>query len=174
MSPPAAPRPRVTVLDDGPRLVLRFHRPRGPRLVLGLFLGSWAVGWAGAGAGLVAMLRAAGEQRAAATSAGMGAVLWLLGAAFVAWAFFRAVLSAEVVEVDGPALTVRHVAGPLRPGTAYELARIRNLRLEPGAARRTSFAFEHGGSTVRFGSGLDGPEAEAVLAALSARLPAPR
>ena len=169
---PTASRAHIDLHEEGDRLVLRFLRPRAPRVMLGAFLAFWAIGWAGAGGGVVALFAAAEEEPRAATLAGMGAVVWVAGLAFALWALFRGVLATQVVEVDRSALTVRHVAGPLRPGSRYELARVRDLRLEGGAGRRSAFAFEHGGRTVRFGVGAPGDQAGLALEALRVRLPA--
>ena len=139
--------------------------------MLGAFLAFWAVGWTGAGGGVVALFAAAEVEPRAATLAGMGAVVWLAGVAFALWALFRGVLAIQEVVVDRSVLGVRHVAGPLHPGTAYDLARVRDLRIEGGGALRASFAFEHAGRTVRFGLGVAVDEAEGALASLRARLP---
>jgi len=170
MSAPAKPlAPRAELSREPSRLVVRFRRPLAPRLAFAAFL-CFLV--AGVLAGLVAVASMLGTGRLegpAATAAGMWLVALALGLGFAGWAFFRAVLATEVVEVGPDTLTLRRVAGPLRTGSAYELARVRNLRLE-GRPGRTSLAFEHAGRTVRFGLGLGGAEAEEVLAALRERV----
>lgn len=171
-APSAGSRTRIVVRDEGDRLVLRFERPRAPRVMLGAFLAFWAVGWAGAGGGVVALFAAAEVEPRAATLAGMGAVVWLGGVAFALWALFRGVLATQEVAVGRSTLTIRHVAGPLHPGTSYDLARVRDLQIEGGGTRRAAFAFVHAGRRVRFGLGIAGEEAEGALAALRARLPA--
>jgi len=160
-------------IDRAPdRLVLRFHTPRAPRVVLGLFLGFFLAGWAAGLVAVVSMMAAGQVDGRAATVAGMWLVVWAGGGLFAFWVLFRSVLATEVVEVDGTSLSVRRVLGPVGFGTPYELRRIRNLRHDaPGRSSRYSFAFEHAGRTLRFGPGVPAGEAAEVLAAVRERFP---
>jgi hypothetical protein len=170
--------PRVEIVRQPALLSVRVRQPLAPRVLYALFLGFFLLG-ALAGLVAVASLMVGGRvDGRAATAAGMWLVALLFGVGFAAWAFFRAVLAREVVEVDGQALAVSHVAGPLRTGESYPLTGVRNLRHEVlpsprrrGRGRRVAFAFDHGDRTVRFGYGVDGAQAAEVLAALHERVP---
>jgi len=166
--------PRVEIVRQPDRLLVRLWQPLPQRLFYAVFLGFFL---AGTLAGLVAVVSVFAGDRVegpAATAAGMWLVALLFGVGFAAWAFFRAVLAHEVVEVGGESLALRHVAGPIRTGTSYELGGLRNLRHEElprrgQRPRRLAFAFDHAGRTVRFGFGLAGPQADEVLTALRER-----
>jgi hypothetical protein len=165
--------PRVEIVREPSRLVVRLRQPLPPRLLYAIFLGFFLVGTLAGLVALVSMFAGGRVEGPTATAAGMWLVALLFGVGFAGWAFFRAVLADEVVEVGNQALALRHVAGPIRTGTSYPLSGVRNLRHEE-RPRRGSFAFDHGGRTVRFGFGLAGPEADEVLAALRERVDHPK
>ena len=162
--------PRVEVIRAPDRAVLRFRRPAGPRIALGVFFVSFLAAWL---AGTVAVLSMFADGRVegrAATLAGMWLVVWFLGGGLGLWGLVRSVLAREEVEVTAAGLRLRRVLGPLAYGTGYEARRIRNLRHDP--ARRNAFVFEYGGAAVRFGPGTPAAEAADALAAMRERLPA--
>jgi hypothetical protein len=167
--------PGVQIARDPSRLVVRFRPALAPRVLYAAFLSFFVAGALAGLVGVVSMLGSGRLEGPSATVAGMWLVALAAGLGFGAWAFFRAVLATEVVELGGGELAIRHVAGPLRPGASYALPGVRRLRHEVSPqgrrrGRRASFAFDHAGRTVRFGFGVDGKAAEEVLAALRERV----
>jgi len=166
---PTSGDPRVTLVRAPDRLTLRFRAPTGPRVALGVFFLSFLAAWLAGTLAVVSMFSDGRIEGRAATLAGMWLVVWFAGGAVGIWGLWRSVLAHEEVEATVGGLALRRVLGPLATGTRYEARRVKHLRHEP--ARRGAFAFEYGGSTVRFGPGTPAAEAGPALSALQEILP---
>ena len=162
----------------GPEVVIPVRRNWPLLVVMPLWLGLWSTGMAGV-AGEIRSGRARGGE------AGFFEV-WLvaavLGAGMVVCAWLWNAIGHEVVAVRPGALVIRHEVAGLGLTREYGLADVRNLRVSPpppDPARWTMplrfgrdpgvLAFDHGARTVRFGEGLDKPEAYLVLEEMGLR-----
>jgi hypothetical protein len=175
MLPSSAP-PRLHFAEEPGRLKITIERRRG----LGplLFLGVWLVGFS-----LAASSTAGNLTREPWSTGSIFLALWLVG-----WALGGPTVAAlvlfigqETVAVANGALRLGVRIGPFRRDRAFALAGVENLRADgpmspparsPGKGRRTwgGIAFEHTGRTIRFGIGLENPEAHRVLAAIRGKL----
>jgi hypothetical protein len=176
---------RAHITDEPGALRIEIPARRGPRIVLYLafLLGFWALGEVAA---LHALLAdpAAGQRLAAAVCL----PLWTgLGVAILAACLWLAA-GRVVVTATERALTIRCRALGLGTDREYDGAHVQALRLAPAPifAPKPALGFtlwitpgagpialDYGARTVRFGNGLEAPEARRIAARLAERLHVP-
>jgi hypothetical protein len=178
--------PRARITEEPTGLRVEIPARRSPRLALYavFLLGFWALGEAAVVHALLAGPASGGDALAAAICL----VPWTaLGAAILAGCLWVAAGRAVVIATDRE-LTIRCGALGLGTTRAYDMAHVRALRLgppwifqprpalgftvwlTPGAG---PIALDYGSRTIRFGNGLDEPDARRVVERLAERFHIP-
>jgi Family of unknown function (DUF6498) len=91
----------------------------------------------------------------------------VLGALAVLLCFYR-----ESARLAGGRLVFISSLGPLKTIAEYELARMRNLRTEPDKGDGARVCFDYGEGGSRLGNAMPAADAERIVAALRAAMPA--
>lgn len=167
---PVNPGPHIERTAEGLRVTMR--APRSGCLIA--FLGVWLAGWTFGGIEAMGALFSASSLLNVVS---LFLLLWLAGwiVGEVAVAVFLAFLlnGAEIVTVDGEALSQRAEAFGYGYTRRWPLEHVTNLRpvSSEGGTPRDLIAFDFAGSTVRFGSGLNETDARRVAEAIWEHLP---
>lgn len=95
-------------------------------------------------------------------------IVWTAGGLWALRHWLWQMLGCEVLTVTPATLTLqRAIFGRGRRST-YDVAQVRQLRVLPSGG----LAFDHGGSTICFGTGIGPTEARLILITISSRVPA--
>jgi hypothetical protein len=150
--------------------------PARRHLLVLLFLGVWLVGWLMGEMTVIAQLfsrRLAGPEGLRL----IWLIFWTVGGGFAAYIWLWMLVGKERILMGASTLHVKRDVLGLGRTRAYELYKIRNLRLAPqlagwrdtGATVRLAglagglVAFEYEGKTVRFGAAIDDAEGRMIL-----------
>jgi len=141
-----------------------------------LFLSAWLVGW-GFGEVMAARELLFGNRSAPDLFLAAWLILWTLGGAAAVYAWLRMLAGREVIVLGGGVLTIKAEVFGVGRRNEYDVAHIKNLRVEPPAAFSNDMsgamrfwgigggpvAFDYGSKTLRLGAGLDDAEARDVI-----------
>jgi hypothetical protein len=122
---------------------------------------------------IVVAVREPHSQQDRVVTALIGLAVGLVLGSLLSWMAYLLIGREEIVAVSGTQLLIDHQVlrhPELRRRRTYAIDRIVNLRAVGKPAN--TLAFDYNGSPVQFGRGVAGPDADRVLQALAAALPA--
>ncbi|HTU66528.1 MAG TPA: hypothetical protein VMF52_11305 [Steroidobacteraceae bacterium] len=181
----APPGDRATVNDVSEGLEVAIPARRNWFLIL--FLAFWLCGWfAGESSAIVQL--AGDETRGDRAFLLFWLCGWTVGGVVVIAIWLWNVAGVERVTFTPSEIRVRRGVGGLGYSKEYDLAHASSLRVSPPVMNfltpRSSMrfwgvggglmVFDYGSTTVRFGGGLDEPEARRIIDQVTARFPALR
>ncbi|HTM49574.1 MAG TPA: hypothetical protein VL285_12860 [Bryobacteraceae bacterium] len=178
----APPARRSSSLQTATGLEISIPPKRNPFLMI--FLAAWLVGW---GFGEVTAGREIllGKETTPTLFLAVWLTMWTLGGAFALYALLKMIGGRDVLLLRASTLLLKGEVFGLGRGREYELEHVRNLRVEGVTAWPNDMAgamrfwgigggpitFDYGSATVRWGAGLEEPEARQVIQELRARYP---
>ena len=176
--PPPGRRSTSRHTSDG----LEISIPAKRNIFLVLFLSAWLAGWA-FGEVMGARELLFGEDNAPALFLAVWFTLWTFGGGVAIYTWLRMVAGRDLIVLGSGVLAIKSEIFGVGRRKEYDVAHIKNLRLEPPTVFPTDMsgalrfwgvaggpiAFDYGSKTVRFAAGLDDAEARDVIQELRDR-----
>ena len=191
---PPGPRSTISHTFEGPRIEIPAQRSWFLIVFLSIWLCGWFLGEAFALGSVLSWIfgwQLGGEAFSVEDFAGAGGagpglfillwlVGWTLGGGFALYTWLWNLAGKEIVTLDSQALTHRRQIARLGLTRRYDVTHIKDLRVAPPQRSRRgahgtpfggTIAFDYGSRTVRFGQGIDEPEAKDLVELLKRHLP---
>ena len=170
-------RSRSRETSEGFEIAIPAKQSRLLKLLLGPLLVVWGI--EEVSSAIEVFLPA--DAQASGSSAAVWLIAWTCVGAFLLYLQLWMIIGVELIILRPASLLIRHEFGGFDRASAYDLQRIRNLRVEPKSRSPFSGAmhvlgigggpmvFDYESGRVRFGAGVDEAEATAIVEELRAR-----
>jgi hypothetical protein len=135
------------------------------RYGLALVVACWLAGWTFGGISIIQQF-----LQKPNLFEGLWICFWLVSEPFAIYILLLMIGGTDVVLADTQSLIIRREVFGVGQGKEYLLSEIRNLRFQSAAGKQGSkIAFDYGAKTISFGDGVEGGEANQLIALIQQR-----